>query len=127
MNMKIWTANRDWSGKFLPIVNSFVPQYGGFDYRVSKTNTQEVEVVAECEAAVRWLSSIGAGVQSSCEEMREEGDVFWGIKISITSIYGYDGHTTDKVMYFRGRSFFRGMKEGFLRESQLDFTEIETD
>ena len=111
----------------IPVVNSWKPKYGGFDYRVSKTSTQEVEIVAECEAAVRWLPIIRAGVESYCEEMRAEGELFRGINIGITRIYEHEMDTSEGVMYFRGRSFLHDMKEKVLRESQLDFIEVERD
>ncbi len=125
--MKIWTPSRDWSSKFLWTVNSSKPQYGGFDYRVSKTNTQAVEVVAECEAAVRWLPSIRAGVKSYCRRMREEDEAFQDIKISLTKIYEHEVDTRERVMYCRGLVFLHHMKIKTFRESQLDFIEVETD
>jgi hypothetical protein len=117
--MKTWTPSRDWSGKYLPIVNSWKPQYGGFDYRVSKTDTQAVEVVAECEAAVRWLPSIRSGVESYCEEMRAEGEVFQDIKISLTKIYDHEMDTSEGVMYFRGRMFLHVMEKRFSANRNL--------
>lgn len=125
--MKIWTPSRDWSGKFLWTVNSSKPQYGGFDYRVSKTDTQAVEVVTECEAAVRWLPIIRAGVKSYCDDMREEDEVFQDIKISLTQIYEHEMDTSEGVMYFRGLVFLAHMKGKTFRESQLDFIEVEAD
>ncbi len=59
--------------------------------------------------------------------MREEGEVFRGIKIGLTQIYEHALDTSEGVMYFRSRSFLHDMKEKVLRESQLDFIEVEAD
>ena len=124
--MKIWTVKHEWSGKHLPIVNSWKPQYGGFDYRVSSTNSEGVVVVAKCEAAERWLPHIRAGVTEYCEEMREEGELFQGIEISLTRIYEHEIDTSELVMFFRGRSFLTHITH-YDCHSQLELTEMQTD
>ena len=110
----------------MPIVNSSKPQYGGFDYRVSSTCSEGVVVVAECEAALRWLPHMRAGVEDYCAKVHKEGEFFRGITISLTRIYEHEVDTTESVMFLRGRSFLLHMTHG-ARDSQLEFIETETD
>lgn len=57
--------------------------------------------------------------------MREEDEVFQDIKISLTKIYEHEVDTRELVMFCRGLVFLAYMKEKVLRESQLDFIEVE--
>ena len=124
--MKIWTVKQEWSGKYLPIVNSSKPQYGGFDYRVSRTEAEEIEVVTECETTAQWLPHICAGVRDYCQWAHEEGEIYKGIKISVTRVYVHEFLTTELVMFLRGRSFLMHITH-YDRNSQLEYLEVEDD
>ena len=121
--MKVWMVNREFAGKFLPIIDGSTPNFGGFDFHICNSNADEIEVVARCEEAEYWLPSIKAGVTECCQRMQTEGERFCGVKIEITGIYAHSLDTTEKVMRSRGWMLMHELTRQTRSGGHLEFIE----